>query len=1052
LREPAGLSERLLHALLSISRSATLDEALEPLLDAALDLTKMDGGGVYRVEGDVAVLRHHRGLPEAFIRAVRRMPLAPPPVQIVLDQREPVEIAEISPVMRDLFRQYGIQHVFSFPLRARGILLGFLNVGSMRAEAPEKTDLQALWVLVKQIEALFFRLYSEKALRESEERQRRLLENLKGSHFIYVHDTQGVFQYLSESVTDILGYTPEEFTTHYDRYLTDHPVNQAVRRHTELSMQGIRQPPYEVNLWHKDGSSRWLEVQEVPVFDAAGRVVAVEGVAQDITERKRAEEALRRSEQLLKRSQEIAHLGSWELDLATDELTWSDEVYRIFGLKPPEFGGTYEAFLACVHPDDRQAVDKTYTGSIREGRDTYEIEHRIIRRDTGEVRLVHEKGENFRAADGRIVRSTGMVHDITERQRGEEALRESEERFHAFMDNSPAIAWMRDEQGRYVYLSRTYTRHSGKSLEECRGKTAFDLWPREIAEGFQKIDQEVLRTGRPLEAMEEVPTPEGRRSCWWNVKFPFRDASGRRFVGGIGVEITERRRAEEALRESEERYRTLWESALDGIVLYELPVAPQPGRFADVNDCLCRVLGYSREEFLKLSPCDIVADDAQEALPGLIAEVGRLGRLLFEITLVAKDGRSIPVEVNASVAQLGERRMALAVIRDVTERRRAAEALRASDERFRAFMNHSPAIAWMKDEQGRHVYLSEAYEKRFGVRLEDWRGKTDFDVWPREIAEEFRKNDLEVLRTGRTIEVVEESPAPDGTRWCWWNFKFPIQDASGGRFVAGIGVDITERKRAEEMLRQANERLEEQVQARTRELNLTIDRLQRAMEELTHRAGQLQKITLELSQAEDRERRRLAEFLHDDLQQILAAAKFHLSVLGGRIESQPAALEILAQIRNMLKDAIEKSRSLSHELGPPVLYGGALDAVFEWLAGQMERKHGLTVRVEVRRHANSRSEPVRSFLYRAAQEILFNAAKHAQVREARLRLQRVRQELWLTISDRGCGFDPASLAQTAGFGLLTIRERAELLGGRMTIKSAPGKGSIFFITVPDVGA
>jgi PAS domain S-box-containing protein len=159
---------------------------------------------------------------------------------------------------------------FSFPLRARGILLGFLIVGSTRTEAPEKADIQALWVLVKEIESLFFRLYSEKALRETEERERRLLENLKGSHFIYVHDTQGVFQYLSESVTDILGYTPEEFMAHYSRYMTDHPANQAVHRHTELSIQGIRQPPYEVNVWHKDGSSRWLEVQEVPVHDAGG--------------------------------------------------------------------------------------------------------------------------------------------------------------------------------------------------------------------------------------------------------------------------------------------------------------------------------------------------------------------------------------------------------------------------------------------------------------------------------------------------------------------------------------------------------------------------------------------------------------------------------------------------------------------------------------------------------------------------------------------------------------------------------------------------------------
>ena len=129
-------------------------------------------------------------------------------------------------------------------------------------------------------------------------------------------------------------------------------------------------------------------------------------------------ESLRESEQRLQRTQEIAHLGSWELDLARNELTWSDEVYRIFGLEPQEFGATYEAFLERVHPDDRRAVDDAYSGSVREGRDTYEIEHRIVRKDTGEVRIVHEKCEHFRDAAGRIVRSVGMVHDITESKRG----------------------------------------------------------------------------------------------------------------------------------------------------------------------------------------------------------------------------------------------------------------------------------------------------------------------------------------------------------------------------------------------------------------------------------------------------------------------------------------------------------------------------------------------------------------------------------------------------------------------------------------------------------
>ena len=145
----------------------------------------------------------------------------------------------------------------------------------------------------------------------------------------------------------------------------------------------------------------------------------------EMMQRQVAEKALIQSEARLNRAQEIANLGSWEVDLVNDRLTWSDEVYRIFGLQPQEIDATYEAFLDAVHPDDRATVDAFYSDSVWERKGAYEIEHRVVRKSTGEIRIVHEKCEHIRDASGRIIGSLGMVHDITERKRMEEELRKS---------------------------------------------------------------------------------------------------------------------------------------------------------------------------------------------------------------------------------------------------------------------------------------------------------------------------------------------------------------------------------------------------------------------------------------------------------------------------------------------------------------------------------------------------------------------------------------------------------------------------------------------------
>ncbi|MHC4403238.1 MAG: sensor histidine kinase [Planctomycetota bacterium] len=249
------------------------------------------------------------------------------------------------------------------------------------------------------------------------------------------------------------------------------------------------------------------------------------------------------------------------------------------------------------------------------------------------------------------------------------------------------------------------------------------------------------------------------------------------------------------------------------------------------------------------------------------------------------------------------------------------------------------------------------------------------------------------------------------------------------------------------------------LKASERQLELVNETLERRVAERTseaeHRAAQLRVLASELTLAEQRERRRLAQTLHDHFQQLLVAAKLKMGLLLRRTEEE-GSRRLLRQLGELLDDLINASRSLTVKLSPPILDHAGLSAALEWLAQQMEENHGLRVTLDAQTDAEPQSEEIRILVFQAVRELLFNVVKHARVDGASVTVtQPTDQQLCVVVTDSGAGFDASELETTStfegGFGLFSVRERIRLMGGRVDVHAAPGKGTRVSIVAPLVG-
>ncbi len=510
------------------------------------------------------------------------------------------------------------------------------------------------------------------------------------------------------------------------------------------------------------------------------------------------------AEERLLRAQAIAHVGDWEWDVATNAVHWSDELYRIYGFEPGSIAPDYGLILARMHPESKGAFLKAIDGALREDRH-FELDYRFFRKDGSEA-VLHTIGQVVRDGSGAPARMLGIVQDITERTEVEAALRESAARLRTLIDAIPDMVFFKDLAGRHVIDNKASEAIVGMPPEMLAGKTAEDLMSPESAAVCRRNDEEVMRSGETVRCEEHTKDKKGAKRVLDTIRVPLYDDNGNS-MGLVGIirDITERKRSEERLRESEDRFRSIFEHATDGIMIAD----PKQKRNIEANQTMCDMLGRTREEILSLRLEDMHPEtDVPRILDLFDRQVRGEISLAPDIPMVRKDGSVIYVDVNSTPVTLGGEPCLLGVFRDITERKRAVEALKTRERQLAESQRIGHIGSWEHNLQSGQVFWSDELFRLLG--LEPGKDPADFNMF----LAMLHPDDQPLLRAAVGKTLREKKPFSieyrfvrrDGSSRIIHAQAELLPDAAGEPVIlSGTAQDITDRKRTEEKIRQSEQ-------------------------------------------------------------------------------------------------------------------------------------------------------------------------------------------------------------------------------------------------------
>ncbi len=856
---------------------------------------------------------------------------------------------------------------------------------------------------------------TQKELARTKNRLQCLLDHVPVALYGCRPDDCGHLSYISKSIERLTGFTAEEILA--DPFFwcqLIHPDDRPLYLQRRGLPPSAEHQTLEYRLRHKDGTYRWLYDEFTLVRNAQGEPLEYIGSLLDVTAAREARDSLARSEARYRAIVECQNDLICRFSSDTTLIYLNEAVCRFWQAPAEELLGSpfaelltdssrrdFLAWLTSFTPD-RPAASREYEAILPTG------EHRWL---SWMVYAFFDDGDRIREYQA-------VGRDITERVRAEQALRQSEQRFRTFTENS-LVGILLYQEGVLRYVNPALAEMFGYEPAEMIGGL-------DVLELVHPDHRDLIRTniaarlaGAPPEQYCVNTLHRDGRIIRCEIASSRIIYENRPALLVIVNDITQRWEMEAALRASEEKFRFLVENMNDG-----LGISDAEGRIAYVNRKFCEIIGYTEAELLGRPVTELLDEDNQKILQEQIS-LRRLGYdQPYQLVWTRKDGTQVPTQISPRPLfdDQGRYQGSFAILTDITAYRQTEADLQRREQYFRQLTDNVSDIIGLLDGKGVITYLNPSVERLLGLNCWELVGTSIFSLVHPASAAGLRERFRRLLdRAEEGFDLVVRVRDRQGS-WHVWHLKG--KNLLHDPVVAGVVInaqDITEQKKLEEALQQA--------------------------------ARKLRALTAQIFAAQERERRRLSLELHDELGQSLTALKLQLRSIANKLRRDQQQLkEECSQMLNYINEVVENVRRLSHDLCPSLLENVGLGAALRQLLENFRQFYKVTDKLQDLDASETHlPDTAKIHLYRIFQELLTNIEKHAQAKSIRVEVQRLDKHLAMVVADDGVGFPGGVVdlkSSTGGLGLQAVSERIHMLGGSLEITTREKAGTKVSWTVP----